>query len=240
MIRPRDPQITTPTLAYAPYKSAEACRRLMQLAYRDCVSVLDLTYSTGGFWNDDYLPPSIVLHTNNYEAPSGSTYGVDFTDTKLNGKSFDLVVYDPPHVADGGVDGIMANRFGTARGTAGLRTLIREGFLEACRLARLGVLVKVADHAHGGEWLSLSDWVKDMRLGDNQYAPLGGPYLYCVMHTYRSTFMDDPKWTVQRVPRSNGAMYMAFRLDSNKHRDFDREYQRQVPSPQLQTTTPTP
>jgi hypothetical protein len=138
-----------------------------------------------------------------------------------------LVVYDPPHVADGGVEGIMAQRFGTAKGTLGLKKLIQAGFLESCRLARLGVLVKVADHAHGGEWLSLSDWIKDMQAGYNPYAPTGGPFLYCAMHTYRPTFMNDPKWKVQRVPRSNGAIYLAFRLDSNKHRDFDREYEKQ-------------
>jgi hypothetical protein len=225
-IRPRDPMIDTPTLAYAPYQSAEACRRILQLAYRDCTSVLDMTYSIGGFWADPH-PPMVQLRTNNLDPGTDTDHHADFTNTQLEGKSFHLVVYDPPHVADGGVEGIMAQRFGTAKGTLGLKKLIQAGFLESCRLARLGVLVKVADHAHGGEWLSLSDWIKDMQAGYNPYAPTGGPFLYCAMHTYRPTFMNDPKWKVQRVPRSNGAIYLAFRLDSNKHRDFDREYEKQ-------------
>lgn len=226
MIRPTDPVITDPTLAYAPYNSAEACRRIMQLAYRDCTTVLDLTFSTGGFWNG-VLPPSIVLSTNNLDESAMTDLHVDFTKTNIGKDEFDLVVYDPPHVADGGADGIMANRFGTARGTEGLKSLIQSGFVEACRMARLGVLVKVADHAHGGEWLSLSDWIKAMSLGTNQYAKLDGPFLYFTMHTYRPRAVIDPKWKVQRVPRSNGAIYLAFRLDSNKHRDWDREYERQ-------------
>lgn len=220
MIRPTDPVITDPTLAYAPYNSAEACRRIMQLAYRDCTTVLDLTFSTGGFWNG-VLPPSIVLFTNNLDESAMTDLHVDFTKTNIGKDEFDLVVYDPPHVADGGADGIMANRFGTARGTEGLQKLIVAGAYEAFRIAKYGVLAKVADHAHGGEWLSLTEWIK-------WAANANHADLYFVMHTYRDRAMIDPKWKVQRVPRSNGAVYMAYRKDGPRHRDFDKEFERQT------------
>lgn len=235
MIRPPDPLVATPTLAVAPYGSAEAVRRLLHLAYRDCVTVLDLTYGAGRFWEAP-LPPGIVLSKNVWTGTQAATrvsdslwrYSVDFTDARpLDGKSFDLVAYDPPHVADAGAGGLYKARYGTAKGTAALRLLIEEGFLEARRLARLGVLVKLADHAHGGEWLHLTDWVNRVRGGYNQYTLGDAPFLYCALHTYRPSNTVDPKWTVQRVPRSNGATYLCFRLDSPKHRDFDREYARQ-------------
>src|SRR5436190_759934 len=134
VIRPPDPLVTAaPTLAFSRYDSSEAVRRLLHLAYRDCTTVLDLTYGSGGFWRGP-RPPGITL---------------------------------------------------------------------------------------------LTDWVNRLRGGYNQYTRGDAPYLYCALHTYRPSNTVDPKWTVQRVPRSNGATYLAYRLDSPKHRDFDKEYARQ-------------
>lgn len=159
LIRPPDAAIVGPTLAYMPIASHEATRRLAHLAFRDAGSVLDLTYAHGGFWRDP-LPPGLRVTTNNLDPASGADLHPDFTRTGLPDGVFDLVIYDPPHVADGGHGSIMARRFGTVRGTPALRELIVAGALEAWRVSAVGVIVKLADHAHGGEWLSLSDWVK--------------------------------------------------------------------------------
>lgn len=227
-IRPPDPLVTTPTLACAPYGSHEAVRRLLQLCYRDCLTVLDLTYGGGGFWGAA-LPPGIALTANVWPDTvgpvvalggfgGGSLVSVDFRHTRLADDAYDLVIYDPPHVADGGADGLYAGRYGTARGTRALRALLVDGLLEALRLASAGVLVKVTDHAHGGEWLPLTYWVHDAISNEAS--------LYCTLHTYRAPTVD-PKWRVQRVPRSNGATYLAYRKLGPRHRDFDAEYARQ-------------
>jgi hypothetical protein len=224
-IRKPDPEIKGPTLAYGPYSSAEACRRALHLAYRDCETVFDITYGDGKFWQVPY-PPGIKLETNNPDMSVKTTHHLTFADIDEEGvgipdKTYDLVVYDPPHLADGGKDGIMANRYGTERGTEGLHMMIEDGMGTACRLAKIGVLAKIADHAHGGQWLTLSRWVTNIAMES-------GFGTYFVMHTYRSTFMDDPKWTIQRVPRSNGAVYLAFRRGPAKHINFDELYERRT------------
>lgn len=216
MTRPPDPAIRGTTLTYMPIGSAEATRRILHLAYRDCRTAIDLTYGAGRFWAPP-PPPGLSVWGNNLDPDSVTPYHRDFTATGLADDEFDLAIYDPPHLADGGERSVMAARFGTVKGTDGLRVLIVAGALEARRIARIGVLVKVADHSHGGRWLSLSDWVTD--------ALPERPYF--VLHTYRPTTLRDGKWVATRVPRCNGSVYLAFRLDSPKHRDFDREYAKQ-------------
>lgn len=202
---------------YMPIGSAEAVRRLVHLVYRDAVTALDLTYANRGFWQDP-LPPGLVVTSNNLDPASATDLHLDFTATGLDTGTYDMVVYDPPHIADGGQGSIMARRFGTVRGVAALRDLIEAGALEAWRVARVGVLVKVADHSHQGEHQPLSDWIKAV-------VPARP---YTVMHTYRPVYLRDGKHRAVRVPRNNGATYLAFRKDGHQHRDFDRLYARQT------------
>src|SRR5215213_9837820 len=180
MIRPPDSAITTPTLRYMAIDSAEATRRLAHLVFRDCSTVLDLTYAHAGFWRDP-LPPGLRLTTNNLDPASNADLLLYFRSTGLPDGSFDLVVYDPPHIADGGKDGILARRFGTVRGIPALRELIQDGVREAWRVAATGVLVKVADHAHQGQHHQLSRWIE----AAVPVAP------YTDLHTIRPTYLRD-------------------------------------------------
>jgi len=216
MIRPPDPAIRGTTMRYMPIGSAEVVRRLAHLAFRDARTALDLTYAHRGFWADP-LPPGLTVTGNNVDPTSSADLHVDFTATGLPDGGYDLVVYDPPHVADAGATGIMGSRYGTVRGIAALRDLIEAGTREAWRIARVGILVKVADHAHQGEHQALSDWVK---------AAVPVP-LYFDMHTYRSAYLRDGKHRATRVPRSNGATWLVFRKSGPAHLDFDRLYERQ-------------
>lgn len=219
--RPADPCVSGVTLAYGPYSSADACRRLIHLAFRDAHTALDLTYAHRGFWRDP-LPPGLTVASNNLDPDADTDLHLDFTQTGLSADAYDLAVYDPPHIADGGKDSIMARRFGTVKGTAELRDLIQAGAREAWRISHVGILVKVADHCHGGELLRLSAWVTDV-------IPVR-PYI--VLHTYRPFGLTDGKWRVQRAPRSNGAVWLAFRRSGHRHTDFDRLYaQQQQPRP---------
>jgi hypothetical protein len=217
-IRPPDPSIKGRTLMYGPYSSAEATRRYIHLAFRDAHTAIDLTAAHGGFWKPP-VPPALAITTNNLDPSSRADLHLDFTDTGLPDDCFDLAVYDPPHLADLGADSIMGRRFGSAAGSEGLDALVTAGVREAWRIARIGILVKLADSSHGGEFLQLSRWVLDQF--DAQ------PYF--VAHTTRPP-LEDGKWKVQRVPRSNGAVYLVWRKDGHQHRDFDGLYERQEAS----------
>lgn len=216
LIRPPDPSIKGRTLMYGPYSSAEATRRYIHLAFRDAHTAIDLTAASGGFWKPP-VPPDLAVTTNNVDPSSVAQLHLDFTDTGLPDDAYDLAVYDPPHLADLSAESIMGRRFGTAIGTDALDRLVTDGVREAWRIARVGILVKLADSSHGGEFLQLSRWVLDHL--DAQ------PYF--VAHTTRPP-LEDGKWKVQRVPRSNGAVYLIWRKDGHEHRDFDRLYRRQA------------
>jgi hypothetical protein len=220
MIRPPDPAISDVTMRYMPIGSAEAVRRLVHLAFRDCATALDLTYAHGRFWVDP-LPPVLALTTNNLDPSSAADLHLDFMATGLPDGAYDLVIYDPPHLADGGSTGIMGRRYGTVRGTPALRALIEAGAREAWRIAAVGTLVKVADHSHQGRHQQLTRWVEDAV----------GAELYFDLHAYRSTYLRDGKHRATRVPRSNGATWLVFRKSGPMHLDFDRLYERQEARP---------
>lgn len=215
-IRPPDPSIKGRTLMYGPYSSAEATRRYIHLAFRDAHTAIDLTAAHGGFWKPP-VPPGLAVTMNNLDPSSAADLHLDFTATGLPDGAYDLVVYDPPHLADLGADSIMGKRFGSAKGTDGLDQLVTAGAAEAWRIARVGILVKLADHSHGSEFLQLSRWVLD-HLGAEPYF---------VAHTTRSPLLDG-KWEAQRVPRSNGAIYLVWRKGGGPHRDFDALYEQQA------------
>jgi hypothetical protein len=215
-IGPPDPAILGTTMTYMPITSAEAVRRLVHLAFRDAWATLDLTFAHGAFWRDP-LPPFLDLTTSNRDPFSSAEMHLDFTATGLPDGAWDLVVYDPPHVADAGQNGIMGSRYGTVQGTVALRELIDAGCRGAWRLAAIGVLVKVTDHSHQGELQLLSDWVKAA-------IPMQP---YAVLHAIRPGYLRDRKHRIALVPRNNGATYLAFRKDGPRHHDFDRLYARQ-------------
>jgi len=213
LIREPDPLVIEATLRIGPYRPAEATRRYLHLAFRDAYDVLDLTYARGGFWRDP-LPPGIVLTTNNVDPDAPTDLHVDFTATGLPDASFDLVVLDPPHLASLGPRSLMRRRFGTVRGAGGLERLIRAGIREAWRLARIGVLVKLADHSQSYKFLMLTSWAEDEL----------GVRLYWRAQTYRPPFGGTRQ---SLAPRSNGADWLIWRRDGHALIDFDRRYERQ-------------
>lgn len=216
-IRPPDPAVSGTTLSYMPIGSSEACRRLLHLAFRDAHSALDLTFAAGRFWRDP-LPPELVVTSNDWNPAAATDLHVDFRATGLEAGSFDLVVYDPPHVADGGASGIMTRRYGSIRTTSALRDLIVAGAVEAWRLSSVGIVVKVTEHHHGGRFLNESAWIE---------SAIPSP-LYTKLSTVRSSAVQAGRWRAERVPRSNGAVYLVFRRDGGAHVDFDALYRRQV------------
>ena len=216
LIRPPDPAVTGRTLRLAPYGSAEAARRYIHHAFRDAHTAIDLTYAHGGFWERPF-PPGLAVTTSNIDPTSGAELHLDFTATGLPDGAYDLVVYDPPHLADCGAESIMGRRFGTAKGTPALRLMVTAGIREAWRVSRVGILIKLADHSHGGRFLALTQWAYDEL----------GAELYFSAHTTRPPLAAHRR---QRVPLNNGADWLIFRKDGGAHKDFDRLYERQQAS----------
>jgi hypothetical protein len=219
VIRPPDPLLQgRVALTYmVDTPSYLAVRHLLHLAFRDCETVLDLTYGHGRFWRPP-LPPGIRLLRNTLDPEREAEHHLDYTATGLAAEGVDLAIFDPPHTADNGATGHFRGIYGgTAKGSRALQTDITSGVREAWRLARIGILVKVADSSHGGEFLYESAWVQ-WAIGMNPYA---------ILHTVKKQPLRDPKHRVQRVPRSNGAVYLAFRKDQRKHTDWDMLYLRQ-------------
>jgi tRNA G10 N-methylase Trm11 len=114
--------------------------------------VVDVTFGEGGFWTD-YRPATLVVH-DLYKVD-----GVDFRDLPEPDRSVDVVVFDPPYIAQGGREsgGSIAafrDRFGLDEGprsTAELRELARDGIAEAARVLKPSgrLLVKTMNYING-------------------------------------------------------------------------------------------
>jgi hypothetical protein len=139
--------------------------------------------------------------------------------TGLPDDAYDVVVLDPPHNPDAGVNSFLGARYGTARGTDGLERLIRDGVREAWRIARIGVIVKVQDQSHGSEYVEESEWVRHA-------VPMR---VYIKLEQLGRPTPGHGKRTLhQRVPYKGASTYLVFRKDSHRHRDFDQQYLRQI------------
>lgn len=226
-IRPPDPLCVGEVPQYVPLSSFMAMRWCMHLGFRDGVTIFDPTFGGGGFWRPDgartrsapVAPPGMTLVTNNLDPRAPTDYHVDYRRTGLPDAGYDVVVPDPPHTGDNGQGGHYADRYGgMAKGNAALIADVQALADEMWRLARVGMVFKVIRSSHGSEWVDLVDAVKAV-------IPVR-PYFE--LTTVRPHWLPDPKWTTQRVPRNNGAIYVVFRRDSHKHRTFDREYARQL------------
>lgn len=108
----------------------------------DDAAVVDLTYGRGSFWT--------VCRPDNLTAHDLSLDGVDFRDTPHEPDSFDVVVLDPPYIAQGGIKDespeIMdfRDRYGLQPiSEAELHDMILAGLSESARICRPGGLVLV-------------------------------------------------------------------------------------------------
>jgi hypothetical protein len=177
---------------------------ILRVAFPDAERALDMTYGSGAFW-DGSSDVQVTAHDAN---PARALDGVaDFTRLDYPDGSFDVALFDPPHIADAGAESIMRARFGTY-GSSELPDVIVAGTREAWRVARLGIIVKVTDHSHSQEYVLESDWVR---------SALDGRKPYDVVHQVRTGALVDPKWEEQKSAYNNGSTYLIFRKDSQKH-----------------------
>jgi hypothetical protein len=152
LIRPPDPAIRDTMLRLGRYSSAEAVRILLHCFFRDARTCIDLTYGTGGCLKAPY-PPGLAIVTNNLDLSVPTDLHVDFTATGLPDAAFDVAIWDPPHLPHLAPTSFMARRYGTVRSSSGFRAMIEDGAVEAWRIARVGLIVKLADAPNGGAYL---------------------------------------------------------------------------------------
>ena len=116
--------------------------------------VADVTYGRGNFWTE-YRPNNLVPHDIAID-------GVDFRNLPHDPSSFDVVVFDPPYIAQGGRDTSTVpdflDRFGLTnapKSQAEMDDLIFDGIGEACRVLAPGgrLLVKCMDYINGGRYV---------------------------------------------------------------------------------------
>jgi hypothetical protein len=110
----------------------------------DVVTIFDLTYGNGTFWDD--------LDTPLFD-PS-----LDFRNTGLPSRSYDCVVFDPPFTANGPSSNSHNARYGADRSQDGapqniheVRALLASGLIEAMRISSKFVLLKTQDVIESGK-----------------------------------------------------------------------------------------
>ena len=198
----------TPLLRFAQnLETPVIIAQILRVYFPDAESALDLTGGDGGFWDGSELVEVTVLYVDPKRA-GGEV--ADFRNVDYDDDSFDVAVFDPPHLADGGRDGVMTEKFGTYS-DADLPDVICEGVREAWRVARLGIIVKVTDHVHGQRYVLESDWVREA---------VGQPP-YDEVYQVRPNAMIDPKWEEQLSAYNNGSTYLIFRKDGPLHKRRD-------------------
>lgn len=182
---------------------------ILRVLFPDAVTALDVTYGSGNFW-DGSAHVSVRAHDGDpTRAPDGV---MDFCDLQYAEEAFDVVLFDPPHLADAGELSVMRSRFGTYEQEE-LRDVMCQGAREAWRAARLGIVVKVTDHVHGAPTPSdallrrQTGWVIDT-IGQEPYD---------VVHQVRASPFVDPKWHEQLSAYNNGSTYLVFRKGDQRH-----------------------
>lgn len=125
-----------------------------QLWIRDSDRVVDITYGRGKFWTD-YRPTDLTIHDIALD-------GVDFRKLPYEAGAFDVVVFDPPYIAQGGRDTStlpdFMDRYGLAdapKTVQELDLLVWGGMMEARRVLSPGgrLLVKCMDYVNGGAYV---------------------------------------------------------------------------------------
>lgn len=189
--------------------AAEIVAGILRVSFPDAKTALDATYGNGNFWNGTAHVKVTGVDLNEHRAPDGKA---DFRDLPYDDESYDVVLLDPPHLADAGEESIMGQRFGTYAGH-NLEQAVRDGAREAYRVSRLGVVAKVTDGVHGQEYVPMSDWVRKAVSAGTEHD--GVPY--DVVHETRAHAVIDPKWGEQLSAYNNGSTYLIFRKGSQRH-----------------------
>lgn len=188
--------------------SAQTVAKLLRVLFPDAQTVLDTTFGSGSFWKP--APPEGISLTGIDLDPERARDRVaDFTDLPFEHRSFDVVVFDPPYLSDVSRrnPGIVGRRFGSFATHDDVRRAVTKGAVEAWRVARIGLIVKVQLHTHASTLVDMESWVREA---------IRQP-LYGRVEQIRPAKLTDPKWTEQLSVWSNSATFLAFRKGDQRH-----------------------
>jgi hypothetical protein len=177
--------------------------QILRVYFPDAETAFDSTGGAGGFWDgsEPVQVTSLFVDPGRTDGATGDFRQLDYDD-----ESFDVALFDPPHLADSSDSAVMAEKFGSVPDDE-LEAVIGDGCREAWRVARLGIIVKVTDHVHGQRYVLESDWVRQA---------IGQPP-YDEVYQVRPNAMIDPKWEEQLSAYNNGSTYLIFRKGDSKH-----------------------
>jgi hypothetical protein len=202
--KPKPLPVHTPLLRFSQIlETPIIVAQILRVYFPDAETALDSTGGDRGFW-DGSEPVQVTALFVDPERSDGATG--DFRQLDYDDASFDVVLFDPPHLADSSAGALMAEKFGTVPDDE-IEGVVSDGCREAWRVARLGVVVKVTDHVHGQRYVLESDWVR---------AAIGQPP-YDEVYQVRPNAMIDPKWEEQLSAYNNGSTYLIFRKGDSKH-----------------------
>ena len=103
----------------------------------------------------------------------------------------------------------MDKQFASASSLGALENIIRMGTRECWRVSRLGVIIKVQNHCHGGKFIHMTKWVDE---------EIPAP-LYSEMHVQQKRKLIDPKWgNTQLSIYANHSTYLVYRKGSQQHK----------------------
>lgn len=192
---------------------AQAITAALRVCFPDASTALDATHGSGCFWDGTAHVAVTGLDRNPKRARNvcGNFTALPFADG-----SFDVVIFDPPFLSDGGKTSQMGARYTADLDLGDSQESVTRGCLEALRVCRLGIIVKVQDHIHDSRFIRMSDWVR-AAVPMPQYDELLAPGKKIV----------DPKWKQPQLSLyRNHSAYLIFRKDSAVHK-------RRWPSPEL-------
>lgn len=202
--KPKPLPVHTPLLRFCQnLETPVIVAQILRVYFPDAETAFDSTGGVGGFWDG-----SEPVQVTSLFVDPGRTDGAagDFRQLDHDDESFDVALFDPPHLADSSDSAVMAEKFGSVPDDE-LEAVISDGCREAWRVARLGIIVKVTDHVHGQRYVLESDWVRQA---------IGQPP-YDEVYQVRPNAMIDPKWEEQLSAYNNGSTYLIFRKGDSKH-----------------------
>jgi hypothetical protein len=194
---------------------AQVIAELLRICFPDARTALDMTYGKGNFWDGTAHVDGIGMDRDPARARDvvGDYRAAPFADDAV-----DVAIFDPQFLSDGGKKSIMRAQY-TDHGSVDVaHEDIARGCLEAWRVARLGIIVKVQDHHHQQRFTRMTRWVEDavpMPIYDELMAP------------NEQEKVIDPKWRQPQLSTYRcHSTYLVFRKDGPVHK-------RRAPSPEL-------
>lgn len=182
--------------------TAHVVAKVLNVVFPGIATILDTTPGAGNFWS-----AGVPL-----QAQKLDTSLADFRFLPFDDHSWDVVAFDPPHLAGLGRTSYFRNRYGTYQASE-LPEVIRQGAIECWRVARVGLIAKVTDHVNSAHFKRESQWVIEA-IGQEPFEVVH------VLHPAVGT----ARWPEQQMSaRNNGSTLLIFKRGS--------KYRRRVTAP---------